>query len=193
MLLCTADFGICAGTNQNVIWKNDKSGKNGLPVYEKEASGVFCYIKKTLLRRESYPQGKDGGSRKVGSRSRDDGSIQKPQVLPGLTPPSAAENIMGGSTTNDAGMLYNKNNPNKMTKNGIDLGVFAYNYDKGQNNKLLYETDIGNIKSLKQEGQLTIEEAYDILKFTQKENISSGRDTENYFSAGSFGFFRNKI
>ncbi|MEA4854205.1 MAG: hypothetical protein VB082_08040, partial [Christensenella sp.] len=58
---------------------------------------------------------------------------KKSQMLPGLTPPSAAENIMGGSTTNDAGMLYNKNNPNKITENGIYLGASAYNYHKGQN------------------------------------------------------------
>ncbi|MEA4854427.1 MAG: hypothetical protein VB082_09170 [Christensenella sp.] len=57
---------------------------------------------------------------------------KKPKVLPGLTPPGA-ENIMGGSTTNGTGMLYNKNNPNKMTKNGINLGASAYNYNKGQN------------------------------------------------------------
>ncbi|MEA4854718.1 MAG: hypothetical protein VB082_10670 [Christensenella sp.] len=57
---------------------------------------------------------------------------KKPQMLPGLTPPGA-ENIRGGSTQNGTGMLYNKNNPNKMTKNGINLGASAYNYHKGQN------------------------------------------------------------
>ncbi|MEA4854742.1 MAG: hypothetical protein VB082_10795 [Christensenella sp.] len=59
---------------------------------------------------------------------------KKPQVLPGLTPPGAAENIMGGSTLNGTGMLYNKNNPEKITANGINLGASAYNYNKGQNN-----------------------------------------------------------
>ncbi|MEA4854733.1 MAG: hypothetical protein VB082_10750 [Christensenella sp.] len=57
---------------------------------------------------------------------------KKSQMLPGLTPPGA-ENIMGGSTQNGTGMLYNKNNPNKMTKNGINLGASAYNYHKGKN------------------------------------------------------------
>ena len=40
---------------------------------------------------------------------------------------------MGGSTLNGTGMLYNKNNPNKMTKNGINSGVSAYNYNSGLN------------------------------------------------------------
>ena len=40
---------------------------------------------------------------------------------------------MGGSTLNGTGMLYNKNNPNKMTKNGINLGASAYNYNSGLN------------------------------------------------------------
>ncbi|MEA4853219.1 MAG: hypothetical protein VB082_02950, partial [Christensenella sp.] len=58
---------------------------------------------------------------------------KKSQMLPGLTPPGAAENIRGGSTQNGTGMLYNKNNPNKITENGIDLGASAYNYHKGLN------------------------------------------------------------
>ncbi|MEA4854736.1 MAG: hypothetical protein VB082_10765 [Christensenella sp.] len=56
---------------------------------------------------------------------------KKSQVLPQTQ--GAAENIMGGSTTNGTGMLYNKNNPNKMTKNGINLGASAYNYNSGLN------------------------------------------------------------
>ncbi|MEA4854621.1 MAG: hypothetical protein VB082_10180 [Christensenella sp.] len=72
---------------------------------------------------------------------------KKPQALPGLTPggaqtgnafslpqtPGAAENIMGGSTLNSTGMVYNKNNPEKMTKNGINSDTSAYIYNKGQN------------------------------------------------------------
>ncbi|MEA4854218.1 MAG: hypothetical protein VB082_08105 [Christensenella sp.] len=94
---------------------------------------------------DSRPQASvsDGSAKASNRASWDDGSVnhpkyggtvaKKPQMLPGLTPIGAAENIRGGSTQNGTGMLYNKNNPNKMTKNGINLGASAYNYNKGQN------------------------------------------------------------